>query len=49
MEATNAALVAVGKVEHRGSKKTGGYYSRGGIDYGNGRRYEKRKNMSRQG
>ena len=26
MEATNAALLAVGKVEHRGSKKAGGYY-----------------------
>jgi len=27
MEANNAALVAVGKAEHRGSKKTGGYYA----------------------
>ena len=23
-----AALVAAGKIEHRGSKKTGGYYAR---------------------
>ena len=27
---TIAALIAAGKVEHRGSKKTGGYYAKGG-------------------
>ena len=30
VERTIAALIAAGKVEHRGSKKTGGYYAKGG-------------------
>ena len=36
VERAVAALIVIGKIEHRGSKKTGGYYVVSGKESGNG-------------